>query len=64
MISSHARYQAMRPRQRFGVQPVGYEHDGSDTHKRILNMVSVVVKSSLSVAVSLPLWLSGIAPHW
>ena len=64
MISSHARYQAMRPRQRFGVQPFGYEHDGSDTHKRILNMMSVAVKSRLPVAVLLPLWLSGIAPHW
>ena len=33
VISSHARYQAMRPRQRFRVGPFGYEHDGDAPHE-------------------------------
>ena len=50
MISSHARYQAMRPRQRFGVQPFGYEHDGEITHECGRNMACVAVKLSSPVA--------------
>ena len=50
VISSHARYQAMRPRQCFRVQPFGYEHDGDITHESHSNLMCVAVKLSPPVA--------------
>ena len=50
MISSHARYQAMRPRQCFGVQPFGYEHDGDVGRIGASDMWCAAIKSHSSVA--------------
>ena len=50
VISSHARYQAMRPRQRFRVQPFGYEHDGIGTRKFAPDLTCAAVKLSSPVA--------------
>ena len=50
VISSHARYQAMRPRQRFGVQPFGYERDGEVIRFSANDMACVAVKSQSMVA--------------
>ena len=68
MISSHAQYQAMRPRlppselrpqlESDAVFLCNLEHDQS----RIAQ--PAVVKSASLVARSLPLWLRGIASPW
>ena len=50
VISSHARYQAMRPRQRFPVKPFGYEHDGEVRDESHPNLRCVAVKLSPPVA--------------